>query len=122
MQDHLRGLQTVYDERFAHEYGPWRPVVAQVADKFLACGVLIAFVDIVHGSAAISCMGTDAPLAFLAVDISNLHFPKKGPAQEYKKKYPDQFRYDYAVSREQKNAKGYLLIFGKVQGTILGEC
>jgi len=37
-------------------------------------------------------MGTDAPLpifvclAFLAVDISNLHFPKKGPAQEYKYK------------------------------------
>ena len=31
-------LQTVYDERFAREYGPWRPVVAQVADKFLACG------------------------------------------------------------------------------------
>lgn len=26
--------------------------------------------------------------------------------QEYKSKYPDQFRYDYAVSREQKNAKG----------------
>merc|ERR1711972_544573 len=26
--------------------------------------------------------------------------------QEYKKKYPDQFRYDYAVSREQKNAAG----------------
>ena len=28
------------DERFAHEYGPWRPVVGQVADKFLACGIL----------------------------------------------------------------------------------
>merc|ERR1712063_31224 len=26
--------------------------------------------------------------------------------QEYKKSYPDQFRYDYAVSREQKNAAG----------------
>merc|ERR1711879_741301 len=26
--------------------------------------------------------------------------------QEYKKNYPDQFRYDYAVSREQKNAAG----------------
>jgi len=33
-------LQTVYDERFAREYGPWRSVVAQVADKFLACGIL----------------------------------------------------------------------------------
>merc|ERR1712003_365815 len=26
--------------------------------------------------------------------------------QEYKTKYPDNFRYDYAVSREQKNAAG----------------
>merc|ERR1712025_72713 len=26
--------------------------------------------------------------------------------QEYKKKYPDQFRYEYAISREQKNAAG----------------
>jgi hypothetical protein len=41
--------QTVDDERFAREYGPWRPVVAQVADKFLACGVLE------HGFARIRC-------------------------------------------------------------------
>ena len=26
--------------------------------------------------------------------------------EAYKKAYPDQFRYDYAVSREQKNAAG----------------
>lgn len=39
----------MYDERFAREYGPWRPVVAQVADKFLACGVLD------HGFARIRC-------------------------------------------------------------------
>jgi hypothetical protein len=30
----------VYDERFAREYGPWRSVVGQVAEKFLACGIL----------------------------------------------------------------------------------
>ena len=47
--DHLDRLQTVYDERFAREYGPWRSVVAQVADKFLACGVLD------HGFARIRC-------------------------------------------------------------------
>jgi len=34
VSDHLHRLQTVYDDRFAREYGPWRPVVAQVADKF----------------------------------------------------------------------------------------
>jgi hypothetical protein len=40
VSDHRHRLQTVYAERFAREYGPWRPVVAQVADRFLACGVL----------------------------------------------------------------------------------
>ena len=49
VSDHLHRLQTIYDERFAREYGPWRPVVAQVADKFLACGVLE------HGFARIRC-------------------------------------------------------------------
>ena len=49
VSDHLQRLQTVYDERFAREYGPWRPVVAQVADQFLACGVLE------HGFARIRC-------------------------------------------------------------------
>ncbi len=49
VSDHLHRLQTVYDDRFAHENGPWRPVVAQVAEKFLACGVLE------HGFARIRC-------------------------------------------------------------------
>ena len=49
MSDHLPRLQTGYDDRFAREYGPWRPVVAQVAEKFLACGVLE------HGFARIRC-------------------------------------------------------------------
>ena len=49
VSDHLHRLQTVYDDRFAREYGPRRPVVAQVADKFLACGVLD------HGFARIRC-------------------------------------------------------------------
>ncbi len=47
--DRLQRLQTVYDERFAREYGPWRPVVTQVADTFLARGVLD------HGFARIRC-------------------------------------------------------------------
>jgi len=49
VSDNLHRLQTVYDERFAREYGPWRPVVAQVAEKFLACGVLE------HGFARTRC-------------------------------------------------------------------
>jgi hypothetical protein len=35
VSDHLHRLQTAYDDRFACVYGPWRPVVAQVADRFL---------------------------------------------------------------------------------------
>jgi hypothetical protein len=49
VSDHLHRLQSVYDKRFAREYGPWRPVDTQVADKFLACGVLE------HGFARIRC-------------------------------------------------------------------
>ena len=40
VSDHLHRLQTVYDDRFAREYGPWRPMVGEVADKCRACGVL----------------------------------------------------------------------------------
>jgi len=49
VSDHLHRLQAVYDDRVAHEYGPWRPVVAQVTDKFSACGILE------HGFARIRC-------------------------------------------------------------------
>jgi len=51
VSDHLHRLQKVYDEWFARAYGPWRSVVAQVADKFLACGVLE------HGFVRIRCDG-----------------------------------------------------------------
>jgi hypothetical protein len=49
VQDQLHRLQTVYDERFAREDGPWRPVVDEVTDKFLACGILE------HGFARVRC-------------------------------------------------------------------
>ena len=49
MSDHLHRLKTVQDERFVRDYGPWRPVVAQVAVRFLAYGVLE------HGFARIRC-------------------------------------------------------------------
>ena len=49
VQDHFRTLATVYDERFAPTYGAWRAVVPEVADKFLACGVLE------HGFARVRC-------------------------------------------------------------------
>lgn len=49
VSNHLQRLRTVYDDRFAREYGPSRPVLAQVADKFLASGILE------HGFARIRC-------------------------------------------------------------------
>jgi len=49
VSDQLHRLQTVYDDRLARAYGPWRPVVGQVADTFLACGVRE------HGFARIHC-------------------------------------------------------------------
>ncbi|MGI9077882.1 MAG: IS91 family transposase [Gemmatimonadaceae bacterium] len=49
VNDQFRTLQMVYDERFAPTYGAWRAVVPQVADKFLACGVLE------HGFARVRC-------------------------------------------------------------------
>jgi len=45
----FRHLSLVYDERFAHTYGPWRAVVPAVVDRFLACGILE------HGFARIRC-------------------------------------------------------------------
>ena len=49
VSDHFRAFHAVYEERFAATYGDWRPVVREVADKFLACGVLA------HGFARIRC-------------------------------------------------------------------
>ena len=50
----------MYDERFADTYGPWRAVVGEVADKFLACGILD------HGFARVRCgaCGDEYLLAF----------------------------------------------------------
>jgi hypothetical protein len=47
--DHFTAFHAAYEERFAPVYGDWRPVVREVADKFLACGVLE------HGFARVRC-------------------------------------------------------------------
>ena len=39
----------MYDERFARRWGYWRPVVGEVVEKFLACGILK------HGFARVRC-------------------------------------------------------------------
>lgn len=49
VSDHFRAFHAAYEDRFAATYGDWRPVVREVADKFLACGVLE------HGFARVRC-------------------------------------------------------------------
>lgn len=51
LQDRFRAFSTVYDERFGRRYGPWRPVVAEVVEQFVACGILK------HGFARVRCGG-----------------------------------------------------------------
>lgn len=60
VSDHLHRRQTVYHDRFACEYGPWRPVITQAADQFRAAGALD------HGFACIRCDDC-APEDLLAV-------------------------------------------------------
>ena len=66
VSDHTRGLQTIYDKCFARDDGPWRPVVAQVADQFLACGVLE------HGFARMRCNACARVSAGVLVQVSLL--------------------------------------------------
>ncbi len=42
-------FERVYDDRFAPKHGFWRPVIRNVADRFLDCG------DLRHGFARIRC-------------------------------------------------------------------
>ncbi len=49
IEDHFAEFCTVYDERLAHRYGYWRPVIAEGVEKYLACGILE------HGFAGVRC-------------------------------------------------------------------
>ncbi len=49
LEDHFAEFSTVYDDRFARQYGYWRPVIAEVVEKYLACGILK------HGFARVRC-------------------------------------------------------------------
>jgi Zn finger protein HypA/HybF involved in hydrogenase expression len=58
--DHFEEFVQVYDERYVREYGFWRPVIAEVVEKYLECG------DLAHGFARIRCenCGHEYILAF----------------------------------------------------------
>ena len=49
LDEHFQTFATDYDERFAPRWGPWRRVVPEVVEKFLACGILE------HGFARVRC-------------------------------------------------------------------
>jgi hypothetical protein len=49
VQDRFTDVHAVWEDRFARTYGDWRPVVREVANKFLACGILD------HGFARVRC-------------------------------------------------------------------
>ncbi len=36
LEDHFAEFSTVYDDRFARQYGYWRPVITEVVEKYLA--------------------------------------------------------------------------------------
>ena len=40
VEDHFETLEQVYDERFAKQYGFFRPYVRQVIYRYLDCGIL----------------------------------------------------------------------------------
>ena len=44
-------FERTYDARYAKRYGPWRPVIGEVARKFLRCG------DLHFGFARVRCTG-----------------------------------------------------------------
>jgi hypothetical protein len=45
--DHYEEFVQVYDERYEREYRFWRPVIAEVIEKYLECG------DLTHGFARV---------------------------------------------------------------------
>jgi len=60
VEDYAEEYERGYEERFAHEFGPWRPHVGDVLARFLACG------DLHHGFARVHCdtCGHEYLLAF----------------------------------------------------------
>jgi hypothetical protein len=56
LDQHFETFQQVYDERFAAQYGFWRPVVERSVKAFLKCG------DLHQGLARVRCPDCQHPL------------------------------------------------------------
>jgi hypothetical protein len=40
MEDHFEIFKMIYEDRFEHQYGFFRPYVKRVIYRYLACGIL----------------------------------------------------------------------------------
>ena len=64
----------MYDERFSRRWGYWRPVVAEVVDKFLACGILKHGFANPPSDSSQSALGALAIL-FMSAAVTSPHKP-----------------------------------------------
>ena len=53
IERYLPQFEHLYPERFEKRYGPWRPIIGEVARKFLRCS------DLHFGFARVRCCGGD---------------------------------------------------------------
>ena len=49
IERYLPEFERTYDEHYAWRYGPWRPIIGDVARRFLRCG------DLHYGFARVRC-------------------------------------------------------------------
>ena len=49
IERYLPEFERTYDRRYAKQYGPWRPIIGDVARRFLRCG------DLHFGFARVRC-------------------------------------------------------------------
>ena len=84
IEEHSPAFTTVYDERFAPRWGPWRRVVPEVVKKFLACGIQ-------HGFARVRCASCRQEY-LLAFSCKSRYFcpspargplPRRGPVRQF---------------------------------------
>ncbi|MGH7688163.1 MAG: transposase [Gemmatimonadaceae bacterium] len=89
----------VYDEHFGPTYGAWRAVVCEVADKFLACGILD------HGFARVRCT-TCVHEYLLALSCKGRYFCPSGDGEFAKRLARDCAQNPVALERLTDDGPG----------------
>jgi hypothetical protein len=67
LNQHFENFRQVYDERFAAQYGFWRPVVERSVAAFLKCG------DLHQGFARVRCLDCTTPCSWPSPANSAAH-------------------------------------------------